>query len=174
MPFRGRGGRQIANAGRPRRPMDWECGEHHQILSADSKACTWLIPPSQIRERYTDPTLMSTMVWLNMATTAAVGDFETTIGFGIIVVNAFSDQEPFGDSCPGPLSDCNADWVYLFFGTVARVGGGETLFSPSGDTHDRRSQAKRRLGNDKGILLVSETVVSAARVHAHVRCLIKE
>jgi hypothetical protein len=44
----------------------------------------------------------------------------------------------------------------------------------AGDYHDRMSKAKRRLGNDKGILLVGETLVTSARIHAHVRCLIKE
>jgi hypothetical protein len=41
---------------------------------------------------------------------------------------------------------------------------------------DRRSQAKRRLGNDKGILLVFEVFGVSQNFfgHAHVRCLIKE
>ncbi len=41
---------------------------------------------------------------------------------------------------------------------------------------DRRSQAKRRLGNDKGILLVAEGIAltATAQFYVYVRCLIKE
>ncbi len=151
--------------------MDWECGQLAEAVPATGKTCRWLIPPSEFRTGYTDPTLMSTMVWVNMRqdATAAAGHL---IAFGVIVWNAASDAELVGDLCPGPISDCDADWVYLFFGPntlEAQVRN----WSPTGDL-DRRSQAKRRIGNDRGILLVGETVGVAGFVHAHVRCLIKE
>ncbi len=63
MPFRGRGNRVIVGGGRPRRPMDWECGELHTDVT-QARVCQWLIPLSEIRDRYMDFTLMSTMVWL--------------------------------------------------------------------------------------------------------------
>ncbi len=170
---RGRGNRLIANSGRPRRPMDWECGELDSTLTANSKECKWLIPPSALRDGYTDPTLMASMVWLQMSVTVPGPDSSSVSGFGIIVVSAFSDVDPFGDGCPGPLTDCSADWVCLAFNPVAVNTAAPVTFTAS-DYHDRMSKAKRRLGNDKGILLVGETLVTSARIHAHVRCLIKE
>ncbi len=156
--------------GRPRRPMDWECGFIDEPLSVNSRVCKWLIPPSALREGYTDPTLMASMVWLQLVVSAAApGD---TVGFGIIVVSAFSDVDPFGDACPGPLTDCDADWAYLFLAPIALAGTTQAI--PAVEL-DRRSSAKRRLGNDKAILLVGEVNGSAgAYIHAHVRCLIKE
>ncbi len=171
MPFRGRGNRVITGGGRPRRPMDWECGDFDAV-AGNNRLCRWLIPPSQFRERYTDPTLMSTMVWLSLAIPAQ-GDNTGVVAFGIIVVSAFDDVDPSADACPGPISDCNADWVYLNVAPGFTYGARETSMNTE---LDRRSQAKRRLGNDKGILLVYEGLflTTPGDFHAHVRCLIKE
>jgi hypothetical protein len=43
--------------------MDWECGELHTDVT-QARVCQWLIPPSEIRDRYMDFMLMLTMVWL--------------------------------------------------------------------------------------------------------------
>ena len=166
--------RVVTNSGRPRRPMDWICGElTTNDVTPGLKSCHWLIPPSQIRDRFTDPTLMATMSW------GAIGFDDIAMsgaiaGFGIIVWNAASDTDPTGDECPGPLTDCDADWQFLWYdpriageapGVEKNIEGPELLI---------RSQAKRRLGNDKGILLVAETQIQAANFHWHVRALIKE
>jgi hypothetical protein len=153
--------------------MDWECGDHDATVNAGERSCKWLIPPSELREKYTDPTLMSTMVWLNLSSSAEGGSNVGVAGFGIIVVSAFDDIEPAGTACPGPVTDCSADWVYLNYVplTLGKIG-----FSTMNTELDRRSQAKRRLGNDKGILLVFESFAGGQTFngHAHVRCLIKE
>ncbi len=169
---RGRGNRTIVGAGRPRRPMDWECGNIDAIVGGN-KVCKWLIPPSELIAGYTDPTLMSTMVWLTLHTVGASTSNQPIAGFGIIVVTAFSDAAPTGDACPGPVTDCDADWVYLNF---APAVNGVVVQTTMGSELDRRSQAKRRLGNDKAILLVLEEFSGLANFngHAHVRCLIKE
>ncbi len=174
MPFRGRGGRTITGGGRPRRPMDWECGDLDRVVSAGTKECGWLIPPSELRSGYTDPTLMSTMVWGMAQHSSAGQDVSSVIGLGIIVVTAFDDVTPTGTACPGPITDCDADWVYLFFGPTAVLTASVITWSLGSCDLDRRSQAKRRLGNDKAILLVAEALNDDFAAHLHVRCLIKE
>lgn len=168
--------RRVIDSSRPRRPMDWECGgQDGALLAADQKDCDWLIPPSDFRTGYTDPTLMSTMVWGQFVSIGPAG-VTGIAGFGIIVVSAFDDAAPTAASCPGPVSDCDADWVYLFLAPFAQQDAGvRESHSPSVEL-DRRSQARRRLGNDKAILLVSELVGTSTDVnyHWHVRCLIKE
>ncbi len=154
--------------------MDWECGELEVGLAANEKFCRWLIPPSELRDKYTDPTLMSSMVWGMMSHTADVADASSLGAFGIIVVSAFDDAELTGANCPGPISDCSADWAYLFLGPTAVAGSSTVSYSIGSCDLDRRSQAKRRLGNDKAILLVAETKSDFFYMHLHVRCLIKE
>ncbi len=170
MAFRGRGNRVIVGGGRPRRPMDWICGDFDATVDA-TKVCRWLVPPSTLREQFTDPTLMSTMVWLSLGASSAPATNTSVGGFGIIVVSAFDDADPTLDACPGPFTDCDADWVYLNFATATQ---GSRTFTTMNSELDRRSQAKRRLGNDKGILLVFESNNFSFDGHAHVRCLIKE
>ncbi len=170
MPFRGRGGRTIVNAGQPRRPMDWECGDLDAVVG-DTKFCKWLIPPSELKAGYTDPTLMASMVWGGFYSESPA--LATVGGFGIIVWSAASDAAPVGDQCPGPLSDCDADWAYSFYGPFVPTPGGAGMALYTNTELDRRSSAKRRLGNDKGILLVAEGEGNVS-AHFHVRCLIKE
>ncbi len=174
MALRGRGGRSISNSGRPRRPMDWECGDIERIVPAGTKQCEWLIPPSELKAGYTDPTLMSTMVWGQSQMTSTGADASSVLGFGLIVVSAFSDVNPTGDDCPGPLTDCDADWVYLWLAPTAVRTVSTVTYTIGSSDLDRRSQAKRRLGNDKAILLVVESIGSEFAAHYHARCLIKE
>ncbi len=174
--MRARGGRAIAGGGRPRRPMDWECGHIDGTQAAGTKTCKWLVLPSVLRDKYTDPTLMASMVW-GVSSISGTGPVSAPVhGFGIIVVSAFDDADPLAAACPGPLTDCNADWVYLFYDTVSVAGASPFVNTggPAGCDLDRRSSAKRRLGNDKGILLVSEAEEGGFLFHYHVRCLIKE
>jgi hypothetical protein len=150
--------------------MDWECGDLNTNISG-VPVCKWLVPPSELRERYTDPTLMSTMVWLSLVSDGAATSSDAIGAFGIIVVSAFDDNNPTGVACPSPINDCDADWVYLNYATTVIGSVGQV----SMDTElDRRSQAKRRLGNDKGILLVFDSLNQDYNGHAHIRCLIKE
>ncbi len=171
---RGRGNRTIVGGGRPRRPMDWICGDLNvEGFSNPDRVCKWLVPPSELREGFTDPTLMSTMVWLTLIPQGQPTSTAPIAGFGIIVVFVFDDAEPVGDACPGPITDCSADWVYLnYYLATPGIGGGVSM----GTELDRRSQAKRRLGNDKGILFVFEAFGASQNFfgYAHVRCLIKE
>ena len=152
--------------------MDWECGQLNVTTVLETSTCNWLVAPSVLRDKYTDPTLMSTMVWLE-ASPGANPQAGSIVGFGIIVVTAFNDADPLGVNCPDPIEDCDADWVYLWYKPY--VFGGTIPFDQNaGSELDRRSQAKRRLGNDKAILLVASSIGQGINIHAHVRCLIKE
>jgi hypothetical protein len=55
--------------------------------------------------------------------------------------------------------------------------GGETssaTFLRYIEDGDRLSKARRRLGNDKGLLLVAQGAATAYNFHIHIRALIKE
>jgi len=153
--------------------MDWECGDEDGIVAADTKNCRWLVPPSILRDGYTDPTLMSTMVWLAFLANAVPTSGDIA-GFGIIVWNGVSDVDPAGDECPGPITSCEADWVYLFLHPMVAGSNIALTAAGTGNELDRRSQARRKIGNDKGILFVAETVGIAGEFHIHTRHLIKE
>jgi hypothetical protein len=114
--------------------MDWECGELHTDVT-QARVCQWLIPPSEIRDRYTDPTLMSTMVWLALFVPPQANN-NGVAAFGIIVVTAFDDADPVGAACPGPVTDCDADWVYLNY---APGLNGQNVVASNGTDLDRRS-----------------------------------
>ena len=149
--------------------MDWICGDATLNGVSVDTACTWLVPPSDLRTQFTDPTLMSTMVWGSVAPTTSAGS-GAVAGFGIIVWSATPDDS-VPTECPGPITECEYDWLYLHIYPML-PGTAVALFN--GDNLDRRSQAKRRLGNDKGILLVAQSLVTTSNFHYHVRCLIKE
>ena len=173
MALRGRGNRSITGGGRPRRPMDWECGDEDGQVAVNTKSCRWLVAPSILRDGYTDPTLMSTMVW-HFARILQASAAGSIVALGIIVWNGVTDVDPAGDECPGPITSCEADWVWLMLYPLVPGSATNTLLETGGQELDRRSQAKRKLGNDKGILLVVETVGVAADFHVHTRHLIKE
>ncbi len=182
--------RRFASRGssRPARPMDWECAQT-QVTALDVGsnftgaivAANWIVTPDKIRQDYTDPTLMATRWFLGFqfSRTAAGGAQDRIFAAaGIIAWDSIDDGIPVFP--PGPITHCDLDWInrYVFqFSAGAPSGSGGP-----GDLWDNvhLSKAKRRLGNDRGILICFEgfgfnpSEFDKLNIGADVRCLIKE
>ena len=173
--MRGGVARRLSSNGRPRRPMDWECGDYDvSNLGVESANCHWAIPPSVFRDGYTDPTLMASIIYAQIGPLGA-STVSSTFGIGLIVWNGVDDTDPPAGECPQPITNCDADWIWHWI--VPAIAGQGNGFSYQNWSADGliRSKAKRRLGNDKGLLWASENRGPvAAQLHAHGRFLIKE
>ncbi len=171
---------------RPRRPMDWIAGEIDSSTAGGAgtpPVCAWLCEPKVLAEHFTDPTAMAVRVWGSarpLQTTVPVSAF----AFGVIAWNFVTDPTTglavLPNPCPrlintGPQGCQDEDWMYQW---LLPSAGGETSSATFlryiNDGDDRISKARRRLGNDKGLLLVAQGVGVAYDFHVHVRALIKE
>ncbi len=167
----------FASSGRPHRPMDWYCGDFDGTVATAENKCKWLIKPSQMHA-LSDPTVMA----LRMAFIYGIGDAgaatnQSIISFGVIAWNYLSvdgvpDDDPPTD-CPSPITQCDADWLWLVDNpfAIGNTGNGGNAFGPESHVS---SKARRRLGNDKSLLLVVDAFASGYNFHAHGRVLVKE
>jgi len=173
--------RSRGRSSRPARPMDWECAQLTvpNINSNDPGAIigAYAVLPSTLRQFYTDPTLMATRFFGNavLKNTGAIAVAQY-IGVGVI---AWDDKDDFVDDPPGPLSDCNLDWIARWVGAfpVGFIGPATANFNFTDLTH--LSKSKRRLGNQKGLLVTFEALsigvgTLSFGVAVDVRFLIKE
>ncbi len=166
---------------RPRRPMDWISGEIDSDvagLASGFGQCGWLCA-SQLSDQFTDPTLMAVRVWgsaRNEQTTGASSVF----AMGIIAWNF--TRAPDGSAIvptecpdlinvPGVCQD--EDWIYRWFLPSAGNEPAGTIHYIN-DSEDRMSKARRRLGNDKGLLFVVQSALTNYTYHFHASALIKE
>ncbi len=161
-----------SSSGRPVRPMDWECAQlATNALPTDGISCAWVVLPSVMRGRYTDPTLMASRWWLD-GTVAAQGAAGGFLGVGLIAWDSPTDATPA--LCPDPLDQCDLDWITRHVWPRAATQGAALLNGVTFDL-DHLSKAKRRLGNQSSILYVaSSTGAGAATFAADIRVLIKE
>ncbi len=183
MPFRARG---FSRGGsKPRRPMDWVAGEIDSTTggaAGSTPGCSWLCDPGEMVRDFTDPTLMALRVWgqarPNGATTAL-----SVFGLGIISWNFTTDADGVAvvpTQCPRlfnlPGQGCqDEDWIYQWI--IPSAGGEDSTTGRQtvNDGADRQSKARRRLGNDRGILFVVQALgVVNYDYHFHARALIKE
>jgi hypothetical protein len=161
--------------------MDWVSGEIDSViqgtLSTLTPTCRWVCEEGDLVKNFTDPTLMATRVWgstrPNGTTTA-----NDVIAFGIIAWNFTRDATGtlvIPTECPDLFNDPDCqdeDWVYRYFRpSSGGEGPGDVLYL--NDSDDRMSKARRRLGNDQGILMVVQGV-GAFHFHFHASFLIKE
>ncbi len=178
---RGRGSSRGGNA-RPRRPMDWIKGEIDSSqagLAYGTPVCKWLCDPEQLRHEFTDPTLMATRVMgMVRAETGAIISDSTVFAAGLIAWNFTTDgagASVHPSECPRLLDiECqDEDWIWTWYAPFVN-GSSPSQVIASGN-HD--SKARRRLGNDSGLLFVVQTFGSPPvnfHYHFHARCLIKE
>ncbi len=143
-------------SGRPVRPMDWECAQAsvgQATTGGTVVASQYLVQPSFLRQYYTDPTLMVTRAFVSgRSDGTAVGAFYAAVG--IIAWNDINDLPP-GDP-PGPITNCNADWIARWVQCVPD-GTPASQFSMNIFDNTHLVKSKRRLGNDKGILVCFQT-----------------
>jgi len=140
-------------------------------MAATQTSAFYVLPPSTVRDFFHDPTLMlSRLVWqIRQGATQA-----TTAGFWGIGLIAWSDvNDTVPTDPPGPVTDGYLDWIFNHI-TPVPIGTAALLYGPP-DNASIISKAKRRLGDDKGILLCLETVgmTGGAAVAAYWRGLIK-
>jgi hypothetical protein len=110
--------------------------------------------------------------------TAPVASTAAGVAFGVIPWNYVWLGEltptppPPIDACPGPFTQCDSDWMWTWY--VPAVNGQSIVGNGSADSNIW-SKARRRLGNDRALLLVVESVGDNSwAFHAHGRALIKE
>jgi len=159
---------------RPARPMDWEgAAVSISLLGPGLMAAGYILPPSIVRTRYTDPTLMATRIFLQCQNGAQTAGVWGELGFGLIAWTDVNDTAPAPGDIPSPLTNLDADWIWRY---VQPIAPGAALDN-NGQFLDsvHMSKAKRRLGNDKGLLMVFHNfAASNAAFYADARCLIKE
>jgi hypothetical protein len=161
--------------------MDWISGEIDSITSspaAEVSSCGWLCA-AQLSDQFTDPTLMALRVW-GSATTINATTEQTVMAMGIIAWNF--TRHPDGSALvpsecpdlinlPGVCQD--EDWIYRWYLPISgAVPVGSAFYI--NDANDRMSKARRRLGNDTGLLFVVQSFVSNFKFHFHASALIKE
>jgi hypothetical protein len=148
--------------------VDWEGGQFAAQIDQFSLYCDWVIEPDFINNNLTDPTLMATR-WQGVIHQFATPGLIPFAAMGLI---AWNFVDPFSGplECPDPILDSDYDWIARF---VAINPTGSALFTVISADSLLISQARRRLGNDKSILLVvaSESVINFG---VDVRCLLKE
>jgi hypothetical protein len=167
--------------------MDWECAQLQlaqlEVGSGASPViqCAWAVDPVNLRTFYTDPTLMATRWFLSMQYRGASPPAQRIFAaVGLIAWSDIDFQAPAQGECPGPITHCDLDWINRFvfqFPELTAPGTG----GPFGlwDTV-HMSKAKRRLGNDRGILAsfesfsLSPSTGESVSYGMDVRCLIKE
>ena len=165
--------------------MDWECGDMDSTELGFTEGvegggrCKWLIDPFDIHQDYTDPTLMALRVSTVLKATVDPPNDSALIAVGIISWNylaadAAPTQTP--DPCPSPIHDCELDWAWLWtVPLVAGTAGVQNIYHfATGPGDDIVSKARRRLGNDRSLLMVVDSYAVGARFHVHARALIKE
>ncbi len=155
---------------RPTRPMDWVSGELNEVQVGATAFCQWLVLPSYLKENFTDPTAMALRVWATASMTGA-GITDAIAGVGIIAWDSVSDATPA--PCPGPLTNPELDWMWLWKVPVTGTTPNTTFYNDRCDS-DRGSKARRKLGNQTSLLIVVQSLVLDFRYHIHARALIKE
>jgi hypothetical protein len=163
--------------------MDWVCAQvFFRFLQVNRKAGGYVLTAEQNRFDFTDPTLMASRWFMNFGRDTAGAITEPVqLAMGLIAWSDHDGAPPIEAELPGPLSDCNLDWINRYVITFPAT----TVSNPSdgpGPTWDNThlSKAKRRLGNDRGLLLVFEagsetsSVIEQFNATVDVRCLIKE
>ena len=157
---------------RPARPLDWVCAQF-DVTAGNGISCAWLMDPLEVLETFTDPTLMATRTFLSVRNSGTQGVDGGFAAFGIIAWDGISAAPP--TDCPGPLSDCDFDWINRI---VAPVVAGATVgfMNPNIFDNTHLSKARRRLPSQTGLLVVfeGEGLTNNQNYGADVRCLIKE
>jgi hypothetical protein len=154
--------------------MDWGGGTIRVNLSAAQSSAGWLLAPLAARNSYVDPTIMRLitrhMMRYNGGVILGTGG---AIGMGIIAWDSVNDQIP--GFLPGPVTSPEVDWMtrsVIIVPDQTPVG----LLAYQQDDVFASSSAKRRLGNQSGLLWVLESTVPSGAffIGADARFLLKE
>ncbi len=162
------------SSGRPLRPMDWGSGQIRANFTGTTVSAGWLLAPLIARGDFVDPTIMRCitrhMTKYNGGVPLTTGG---EVGMGIIAWDHVNNSIP--SDIPGPVSDGNVDWMIrsvIIVPDQAPVG----FLAYQQDDVFAESSAKRRLGNQAGLLWVLQSTVPSAAffVGSDCRYLLKE
>jgi hypothetical protein len=148
--------------------VDWEGGQFTYVLPSNSFGADWVIEPNFINQNLTDPTLMASRIIASITTAT------TSLSFTMIGLIAWNFTDPFNTplELPDPLAQTDYDWI-IRWGVAWTGAFGEPQYTHQGGEGLSVSQARRRLGNDKSILLVVSTDFGVT-CSVDARCLLKE
>jgi hypothetical protein len=156
--------------------MDWECAQLDGTVTANQKIAGYVLPQSLSRLTYTDPTLMATRQFTSMRLNSAQGAFTGFAAAGVIVWEDINDAVPAMADLPGPLTNCDLDWIVRIVGIAHANLPAGSLLNPNVFDNTHLSKARRRLGSSGALLVVFEADLDIVSVNIgmDVRVLIKE
>jgi hypothetical protein len=159
--------------------MDWECSQISTFLVPLTRTCDWIVDPDTLSSLYTDPTLMATRQFSSISIAQGSSNFSVfyePAAIGIIAWDSKDNTLPI--DCPDPLRDCDLDWIVRIVGAAPPGSGALTAYNPNVFDNTHLSKAKRRLGNQTGILACFSNGLGvngpAVDMFIDARCLIKE
>jgi hypothetical protein len=154
--------------------MDWYHSESGvNYLFSGSIAAAWHILPSDIQENLTDPTLMATRAFVGMRTETSPTNAVGFLSVGLIAWSYTSDLEPL--EIPSVMSpDGDMDWIARWVGVVPYGAPAGFLPNPNIFDNTHLVKARRRLGNDRSLLIVFQAVDVTGHIGLDLRTLIKE
>ncbi len=158
---------------RPLRGMDWG-GANVGNGATTQVGIGWIFPPSIVQGDYVDPTLMALRLDFTYRLNAAAAGH--IVGFGVIAWDNKDDTIPA--ATPLPIGNPQLDWIIVARSSVpSGTPTGTTVFYHNENAVNTYSKARRRLGNQTGLLYVLE-ITPAASVNVNytfsARYLIKE
>jgi hypothetical protein len=164
--------------------MDWVQGEiDSQTMGAGSGQmldCAWLCA-AQLSDQFTDPTLMALRIWGSASNTSLTAP-NSVFAVGLIAwsfIRAADGSAAIPTECPDLINLSAAvvcqdeDWIYWWYLPSAGNEPGGTIYYLN-DGGDRISKARRRLGNNMGLLFVVQSAATFYNYHFHAAALIKE
>ena len=143
------------------------------VIPANDTQANYIVLPSEVRDQFTDPTLVRTRGQLILSAGAAG---ITSGACGIIDWTDNNDTPPAAGEAPSPLI-ATFDWIWhtYFFTTGATQLA--SFYNDGGSGQSIDSKAMRRLGGRKGILFVISLLTGAITSVSYqfgVRCLLKD
>ncbi len=156
--------------------MDWYHSQSFVSLGPGQKSSTWHILPSVIQPDLTDPTLMALRAFLQFRLDAGTTTGTGFVALGIIAWSYVTDAAPtLAADTPSVMSpDGDMDWIARWVSPVLNGTNAGTLLSPNIFDNTHLVKARRRLGNDRSLLIVYESVNLSASIALDLRTLIKE
>jgi hypothetical protein len=117
---------------------------------------------------------MATRCFLNMTTTSS-GSSGGFLAIGMIAWNYVTDAVPTAADTPSVMSpDGDMDWIARWVGAATPSTGIGVPLNPNIFDNTHLVKARRRLGNDRGLLVVFEAVAIGGQFSIDLRTLIKE
>ena len=178
-----------SSSSRPLRPMDWGGFAFNGFFSGGNVTCGWIVSPDDVSEIATDPTIMSLRTKFSVSITLASAgnsvENSTSAPFGVALgIIDWSGQRVARDflpgthaptpvPCPNPLASQQLDWMQRIVYPIPPLIG-EPFIIEQGLDKEYLSQAKRRMGNTKGLLYCVAAVGVEGQYSFDTRYLIKE